>query len=182
MPRGEGLPGLCAAIMDADPAEFGLVEADNQRRRARVRTLLTAVLALLFVAATIAAIIAVLNQRQAEQNADRALAQADAAEALLAAENSPTLAIQRALRASARSDTPTVRSALLAVSNAARRLTHAVVYPESETRHPADGVRFSGGRPHPAGLGGRPARGHLTGADLGHRLRRGDRERHRRGA
>lgn len=142
--REDGVPGLCAALMDADPAVFGLVEADNQRRRARIRTVLTAVLAILLVVATTAAVVAVVNQRQAEENATRALAQADSAEALLAAENSPTLAIERALRAASRTDSPTVRSVMLAVAQAARRLTRAVDYPEADTGHPAANARFSG--------------------------------------
>ena len=101
-------------------------------------------MAILLVVAMIAAIVAFISRQRAVENADRALAQADSAEALLAAENSPTLAIDRALRASSRSDSPTVRSALLAVSQAARRLIHAVDYPEVDTGHPADGAVFSG--------------------------------------
>ena len=141
--RENGLPGLGAALMEADPAEFGLVEAENQRRRARTRTLLTGAMAFLLVIATVAAIVAVDNERRAAENEDQALAQADSAEALLAADNSPTLAIERALRAASRSDSPTVRSALLAVSQTARRLRRAVIYPELDTGHSADDARFS---------------------------------------
>jgi len=139
----DDLPGLCAPLMDVNTHDFGLVEARHQRRRARVRTVLIAVMAALLVIATVGAVVAVVNQQRAEESANRALAEADSAEALLATDNSPTLAIERALRASTRSDSPTVRSAMLAVSQAARRLTRAVTYPESETGHPAENARFS---------------------------------------
>ncbi|WP_169515793.1 toll/interleukin-1 receptor domain-containing protein [Amycolatopsis nigrescens] len=139
----EGLAALCAALMDVDANEYLLEEATYQRGRTRTITAVAVVMTLLFGAAAIGAIAAVNNQREAERNAEQARAQADASEALLAAEDSPTLAIERALRAARRDDGPTVRSAMLAVSQAARRLQRALVYPEAETGHPATGTSFS---------------------------------------
>lgn len=138
-----GLAGLCAKIMDIGAAEYLMEEAAFQRRRAGRISALVVVLALLTTVATISAFVAVDNRREAERNATQALAQADASEALLAATDSPTLAIERALRAAANSDSPTVRSAMLAVSQAARRLERAIVYPEQQTGHPAADARFS---------------------------------------
>ena len=143
-PDQAGLAGLCGALMDADVEQFGLVEAANQRDQVRTRTRLAGVMAVLLVLAVVAAIFAYVNQQRAQANADQAQAQADSAEALLAAQGSPTLAIERALQAAARSDSPTVRSALLAVSQAAGRLVHAVVYPEADTGHPTAAAHFSG--------------------------------------
>jgi TIR domain len=133
-----GLAGLCAKLMDAEASEYLLEEATFQRRRARIITVVAIVMTLLTAAATISAVTAVRNQRTAERNAAQARAQADASEALLAAPDSPTLAIERALRAAKVSDTPTVRSAMLAVSQAARRLKRALVYPQ-----PVSAARFT---------------------------------------
>ncbi|GGM60281.1 hypothetical protein GCM10011608_51660 [Micromonospora sonchi] len=139
----EGVTGLCAALMDIGANEFLLEEATYQRRRTRTFTAVAALMALLTVAATAGSVAALNSRREAERNAEQALAQADAAEALLAATETPTLAIERALRAARHSDSPTVRSAMLAVSHATRRLTRALTYPEAETGHPAAGGSFS---------------------------------------
>jgi hypothetical protein len=139
----DGLAGLCSKLMDVDPSEYLLQEATYQRRRARVITAVAVVMALLFAAATIGAVVAINSREEAQRNATRALAQADASEALLAVADSPTLAIELVLRAARQSDSPTVRSAMLAVSQAAGRLKRALVYPEQDTGHPATGARFS---------------------------------------
>lgn len=139
----DGLTGMCAELMAAEAKDFLQEETAFQRRRTRIVTAVAAVTALLLVVAIISGIAAVRNAQEAEDNASQAFAQADAAEALLAAANSPTLAIERALRATSRSDSPTVRSAMLAVSQATRRLKRAFVFPEEETGHPVAGAGFS---------------------------------------
>lgn len=137
------LVGLCARLMDIEASEYLLEEAGFQRRRTRVVTAVAVVMALLTAAAGVGAYIANENRKTADHNAQQARAQADAAEALLAAQDAPTLAIERALRAAKQSDSPTVRSAMLAVSHAARRLKRAFVFPEHETGHPIAAARFS---------------------------------------
>ncbi|RKT88764.1 TIR domain-containing protein [Saccharopolyspora antimicrobica] len=139
----EALAGLCAALMDIDANEYLLEEARYQRGRRRTITAVAVVMVLLFAVAAVGAVAAVSGQRMAVRKAELAEAQADASEALLTAQSSPTLAIQRALAAANRSDSSTVRSAMLAVSESARRLVRALVYPESETGHPASGAVFS---------------------------------------
>jgi hypothetical protein len=137
------LAGLCAKLMDIDASEYLFEESAYQRRRIRRVSFVVAALALLTVAAVVGALLAVSNQREAERNAIQAQAQAEAAEALLAASDSPTLAIDRALKAATHSDSPTIRSAMLAVSQASRRLKRAIVYTQTETGHPEEGARFS---------------------------------------
>ncbi|HEX2300262.1 MAG TPA: TIR domain-containing protein, partial [Pseudonocardiaceae bacterium] len=137
-----GLTGMCAELMSAEVKDFLQEETDFQRRRTRIVSAVATVTALLLVAAIISGITAVRNAQEARDNAARAAAQADAAEALLAA-NSPTVAIERALRATAQSDSPTVRSAMLAVSQATARLKRALVFPEGRTGHPVAGAGFS---------------------------------------
>ena len=176
-PDQAGLAGLCGALMDADVEQFGLVEAANQRDQVRTRTRLAGVMAVLLVLAVVAAIFAYVNQQRAQANTDQAQAQADSAEALPAAQGSPTLAIERALQAAARSDSPTVRSALLAVSQAAGRLVHAVVYPEADTGHPTAAAHFSGDGGTLLAWGADREPGTSRGTWLGRDLRRGDDER-----
>lgn len=137
------LVGLCAKLMDIEASEYLLEEAGFQRRRTRRIIAVAVVMALLTAAAGVLAYVANENRKTADHNAQQARAQADAAEALLAAQDAPTLAIERALRASKQSDSPTVRSAMLAVSHAARRLKRALVFPENETGHPITAARFS---------------------------------------
>lgn len=138
-----GLTGMCAELMAAEVKDFLQEETDFQRRRTRIVSAVATVTFLLLVVAIISGITAARNARQAQDNASRAAAQADAAEALLAAANSPTVAIERALRATSRSDSPTVRSAMLAVSQATGRLKRALVFPEDQTGHPVAGAGFS---------------------------------------
>jgi hypothetical protein len=133
---------LCAGLMDADPREFFSEEVAFQRRRRSRLVAIIVVMAMLAVAATGAAVLALRSRNQAEQNRIAAVAQADAAEAILASADSPTLAIQRAIQASRRSSSPTVRSAMLAVSQEARRLRRALTYPEDVTGHPPSAAAF----------------------------------------
>jgi hypothetical protein len=152
------LTGLCATLMNVDTSEYLLEEAAYQRGRTRRWTAVAIVMALLFAAATVGFVRAEINREEADRNATQARAQADAAEALLAAADAPTLAIERALRAAGQSDSPTVRSAMLAVSHASRRLKRALVYPQAETGHPVAATRFSAdGRKLVAWSGGRSA-------------------------
>ncbi|MGW6930760.1 TIR domain-containing protein [Lentzea sp. NPDC054927] len=137
------LTGLCATLMNVETSEYLLEEAAYQRRRTRRWTAVAIVMALLFAAAAVGFVRAEINRQEAERNATQARAQADAAEALLAAADAPTLAIERALRAAGQSDSPTVRSAMLAVSHASRRLKRALVYPQEETGNPVAAARFS---------------------------------------
>lgn len=138
-----GLAGLCASLLDVDPAEFLLEEAVYQRRRTRRLVAVLVVIVLLLAASVVGFVVASQAQLEAERSAAEARAQADAAEALLAAADSPTVGIERVLRAASISDSPTVRSAMLAVSQSARRLKRALIYPENETGHPADDVAFT---------------------------------------
>lgn len=103
----DGLTGMCAELMAVEVKEFLREETDFQRRRTRIVTAVATVTALLLVVAIISGIAAVRNAQEAEDNASQAFAQADAAEALLATANSPIVAIERALRATSRSDSPT---------------------------------------------------------------------------
>jgi len=137
----DGIAGLCSKLMDVDPAEYLQEEAIFQRRRTRTISAVAVVLAVAVAFAVVNAVRANDSAAEARRNEREALAQADASEALLAAADSPTLAIGRALRAANTSGSPTVRSAMLAVSQANRRLKRAVVYPD--TGHPADGARFT---------------------------------------
>jgi hypothetical protein len=142
------LARLCATLVGADPRDYLVAEAEIQRRRSRRTTVVAAALALLAVASVFFGIRAVVNARAADRSAAEAFAQADAAEALLAAADAPTLGIERAVRAARTSDSPTVRSAMLAVSQEARRLRRALSYPEAAAGHPPATAAFSpdGGR------------------------------------
>jgi hypothetical protein len=133
---------LFAGLTGADPAEFLGEEAAFQRRRRNRLVAVIVVMAMLAVAATGAAVLAIRSRDQAERNRIAALAQADAAEAILASADSPTLAIQRAVQASRRSVNSTVRSAMLAVSQEARRLRRALIYPEDVAGHPPSAAAF----------------------------------------
>lgn len=116
----------------------------RERRRTR-RTVIAVITVLLLVsiAATTGFIRAATAQRTAEANARQAQAQADAAEALLTVSNLPTVGIDRALRAASESASPTVRSAMLAVSQSTRRLVRAFPDAGLASGAPSTSVAFS---------------------------------------
>ncbi|TQM85401.1 TIR domain-containing protein [Saccharothrix saharensis] len=123
------LVALCARLMDVQPSDYLIEETRYQRRRTRTAQGVAAVTLVLLVVALVAGVVAVRNRQEAERNASEARAQADAAEALLAVPGTPTAAIERVLRAARDSDSPTVRSAMLAVSQGSSRLEHALRHP-----------------------------------------------------
>jgi MTH538 TIR-like domain (DUF1863) len=142
---------LAAAIHRKSVDDLMGEERRQHRRSRRTAWLAAATLAVLAVVATGLGIVAVLNARQAdarraqaERSEEHALGQAEAAEALLAATDSPALAIDRVVSAAGHSDRPTIRSAMLAVANEARGLRRALTYHEDEAGHPAEGALFTG--------------------------------------
>ena len=141
--REDLLVKLCAAVTEVGTKEFQQEEiAFQQRRRLRLSGLVAA-MAILTVVAIIAATVAVISRDAAKRNEQEALAQANAAEALLLAPDDPARAIQRAVTAGTQSTSSSVRSVLLAVSQSARRLELAVTYPEATAGTPAKDATFS---------------------------------------
>lgn len=133
-----------------------LIGDDLREHRRAMRLAVGAVALLLVLALTAsgAGILALANasqadsqRRAAEASEEQALAQAYAAEALLASDESPSLAIERVMQASRDSDSPTIRSAMIAVATAAGRLDRAVAYPEAVAGHPPVGAIFDHDRP-----------------------------------
>jgi hypothetical protein len=157
------LARLCATLVGADPRDYLVAEAEIQRRRNRRTTVVAGALAALLVAAVFFGVQSEVNRRAADRSAIEAFAQADAAEALLAAADAPTRSIERAVRAGAASSSPTVRSAMLAVSQQARRLRRALAYPEDRAGNPLAAAAFSadGSRLVAWGDGPRPETSYL---------------------
>jgi hypothetical protein len=166
--REEELVRLCEKLTTPNAWNYLNEEVDFQRRRKRRLAGLTSVMAMLLVGAIVAAIAATYSRHQAVRNAQEAIAQADAAEALLLVPDAPVSGIARAVRASTKSESTTVRSAMLAVSQEARRLNKALIYPEWAAGHPVASVSFGmeGSQLLAWGLGPTPSTSFLQIWDL----------------
>lgn len=144
------MASVAAAIRDVPKDVLEGEDLHQHRRTMRVAWGAAVGFAALALVASAAGISALANASQARADRSearrseaRAQAQADAAEAVLAAMDSPALAIELALEAARRSDSPTVRSAMLAVSQEARRLVRALEYPEDAAGQPLSDAAFS---------------------------------------
>jgi hypothetical protein len=142
--RSDGrLARLCAALTGTDPGDFLVAEAEMQRRRNRLTTAVATVLALSLIATAVFAYRSARSEAAAQHNAAEARAAANAADALLTAQRSIPRAIDLVLAAAQESEGPTVRSAMLAVQQEARRLTRAFVYPGDRAGADLSGASFS---------------------------------------
>lgn len=148
--RHYAVASLCAALVGGKAEDFLAAEARAEQRRRLRLVALTVLLGLLAVVAVVAAFVAIRSRDEAERSraaAERseqqALAQADAAEALLTAADRPTRAIGLAVAAGRRNNSSTVRSSMLAVSNQTRRLHKALSYSEEDAGGAPEGVSFN---------------------------------------
>jgi hypothetical protein len=137
------LAGLYAAVMAIDPADLLLDESRYQRQRRVVQTAVTAGLALLLILAIIAGIVAFQQSRRSAASARTATGEAAAAEALLTLPYSYPDAIAQVLEASRLSDSPSVRSALIAVASSTGALRRTLDWAALKTGHRAAGMSFS---------------------------------------
>jgi hypothetical protein len=159
---------LCSRLTGIDPEVYLREEVRYQRSRRQQLIIVTAIMSVLAVLAAGSGVLALRSRDQARRSEQEALAQADAAEALLYTQVSPAQAISRAVLASTRSSSTTVRSSMLAVSQGVRRIEHVFEYPEATTNHPPRGTIFTpDGREMIAfGDGRTPGTTHLARWDL----------------
>ncbi|MEU2037218.1 TIR domain-containing protein [Nocardia niwae] len=144
------LVGLYAPIAGIRPEDLLLAEANYQQRRQRQTRAIVSALSILLVMALVAATMAFSNWRSSESNrvrADReavqARAEANAAQALLAAGDSAARGIRLGVEAAQLSSSTSVRAALLAVADSSAVLQHAFEFPRADAGYPGTGVAFS---------------------------------------
>ncbi|MFE7740720.1 TIR domain-containing protein [Nocardia sp. NPDC057455] len=144
------LVGLYAPIAGIRPEDLLLAEANFQQRRQRQTRAIVSALSILLVMALVAATLAFSNWRSSESNrarADReavqARAEANAAQALLAAGDSAARGIRLGVEAAQLSSSTSVRAALLAVADSSAVLQHAFEFPRADAGYPGTGVAFS---------------------------------------
>ncbi|WP_249645156.1 TIR domain-containing protein [Nocardia sputi] len=144
------LVGLYAPIAGIRPEDLLLAEANFQQRRQRQTRAIVSALSILLVMALVAATMAFSNWRSSESNrarADReavqARAEANAAQALLAAGDSAARGIRLGVEAAQLSSSTSVRAALLAVADSSAVLQHAFEFPRADAGYPGTGVAFS---------------------------------------
>jgi hypothetical protein len=144
------LVGLYAPIAGIRPEELLLAEANYQQRRQRQTRAIVSALSILLVMALVAATLAFSNWRSSESNRARAdreavqsRAEANAAQALLAAGDSAARGIRLGVEAAQLSSSTSVRAALLAVADSSAVLQHAFEFPRADAGYPGTGVAFS---------------------------------------
>ncbi|MGK8525003.1 TIR domain-containing protein [Nocardia asteroides] len=144
------LVGLYAPIAGIRPEDLLLAEANFQQRRQRQTRAIVSTLSILLVLALVAATLAFANWRSSESNrarADReavqARAEANAAQALLAAGDSAARGIRLGVEAAQLSSSTSVRAALLAVADSSAVLQHAFEFPRADAGYPGTSVAFS---------------------------------------
>ncbi|MFE9577110.1 toll/interleukin-1 receptor domain-containing protein [Nocardia sp. NPDC006044] len=144
------LVGLYAPIAGIRPEDLLLAEADFQQQRQRRTRMVLSALSILLVLSLVAGVVALFNWRSSEANrvrADReavqARAEANAAQALLATEDSAALGIRLGVEAADASSSASVRAALLAVADSTSVLEHAFEFPRGDAGYPGTGVAFS---------------------------------------
>ncbi|MEV0764252.1 TIR domain-containing protein [Nocardia sp. NPDC050435] len=144
------LVGLYAPVAGIRPEDLLLAEADFQQQRQRRTRMVVSALSILLVLSLVAGVVAVFSWQTSEENrvrADReavqARAEANAAQALLATEDSAALGIRLGVEAAEASSSASVRAALLAVADSSAVLEHAFEFPRSEAGYPGTGVAFS---------------------------------------
>ncbi|MDQ0725194.1 toll/interleukin-1 receptor domain-containing protein [Microbacterium sp. W4I20] len=117
---------IFAAIRDIPIESLLLEEAALQRRRQRTVVAIAATMAVLLVAAAVAGVWSLINLRAAQEAAALAQSEADAAQTILIGERSPVTAAEFALRAADRSDSASLRGAMLYAAASARHLIHSI--------------------------------------------------------
>lgn len=137
------LVGLYAPLARTRPEDLLLVEADFQQRRRRQTRLVVSSLSVLLVFAIVAAGMAVVSGQRAERQARQARAEADAAQALLAVDGSPSIGIQFGVSAANLASSNGVRASLLSLAEATAGLDTAFDFPREEAGYPGDRAAFA---------------------------------------